>query len=77
VTTQPYLEEVFDKGVVKPDEIVFTELMRGHLAADPPAWARVMGLLNRMPTYEVSATALTYNLLLAGWVVASFPGVTR
>lgn len=58
-------EEVFEKGVVKPDEIVFTELMRGHLAADPPTWARVMGVLNRMPTYEVRPTALTYNLLLA------------
>lgn len=58
-------EEVFDKGVVKPDEIVFTELMRGHLAADPPAWPRVMGLLNRMHTYQVAPTALTFNLLLA------------
>ena len=57
-------EEVFEKGVVAPDEVVFTELMRGHLAADPPAWARVMGLLSRMPDYDVDPTALTYNLLL-------------
>ena len=58
-------EEVFDKGVVSPDEVVFTELIRGHLATDPPAWPRVTGLLNRMSNYDVEATALTYNLLLA------------
>ena len=58
-------EEVFDKGVVKPDEVVFTELIRGHLRADPPAWARITGLLNRMPEHGVNPTALTYNLLLA------------
>jgi len=62
---QKVFEEVFDKGVVKPDEIVFTELMRGHLALDPPAWPRVMGLLNRMPSYDLTPTAQTYNLLLA------------
>jgi hypothetical protein len=33
-------EEVFQKGVVRPDEVVFAELIRGHLMADPPAWPR-------------------------------------
>eukprot|EP00227_Mantoniella_beaufortii_P004166 CAMPEP_0197618376 /NCGR_PEP_ID=MMETSP1326-20131121/61506_1 /TAXON_ID=1155430 /ORGANISM="Genus nov. species nov., Strain RCC2288" /LENGTH=235 /DNA_ID=CAMNT_0043187275 /DNA_START=212 /DNA_END=919 /DNA_ORIENTATION=- len=58
-------EEVFEKGVVVPDEVVFTELIRGHLASDPVAWARATGVLNRMPQYSVTPTALTYNLLLA------------
>ena len=58
-------EEVFAKGVVEPDEVVFVELMRGHLAVDPPEWSRVNALLGKMEnTYDVVATATTYNLLL-------------
>lgn len=34
--------------------------------ADPPAWSRCMGILNRMPNnYSVTPTATTYNMLLA------------
>jgi pentatricopeptide repeat protein len=59
-------EEVFQKGVVKPDEVVFAELIRGHLATVPPAWPRAIALLNRMRTeHGVEPTALSYNLLLA------------
>jgi pentatricopeptide repeat protein len=59
-------EEVFQKGVVKPDEVVFAELIRGHLAVDPPAWPRAISLLTRMRTeHGVTPTALSYNILLA------------
>ena len=58
-------EEVFEKDVVKPDEVVFAELIRGHLAAQPPAWPRVNALLARMDSqYGVAPTAMTYNILL-------------
>jgi pentatricopeptide repeat protein len=59
-------EEVFQKGVVRPDEVVFAELIRGHLMADPPAWPRATALLSRMrEQHDVTPTALSYNILLA------------
>jgi pentatricopeptide repeat protein len=59
-------EEVFQKGVVKPDEVVFAELIRGHLTTEPPAWPRAIALLSRMRNeYELEPTALSYNILLA------------
>ena len=59
-------EEVFQKGVVRPDEVVFAELIRGHLMADPPAWRRATALLSRMrEQHDVTPTALSYNILLA------------
>ena len=58
-------EEVFAKGVVEPDEVVFVELMRGHLDVNPPEWSRVNALIGKMEnTYDVVPTATTYNLLL-------------
>ena len=58
-------EEVFAKGVVEPDEVVFVELMRGHLDVNPPEWSRVNALIGKMEnTYDVVPTAATYNLLL-------------
>ena len=59
-------EEVFQKGVVRPDEVVFAELIRGHLMTDPPAWPRATALLSRMSEqHDVTPTALSYNILLA------------
>ena len=58
-------EEVFANGVVEPDEVVFVELMRGHLDVNPPEWSRVNALIGKMEnTFDVVPTAATYNLLL-------------
>lgn len=58
-------EEVFDKRVVEPDEVVFTELIRGYLASSPPSWTRAMNTLDRMEAFDVVPGALSYNILLA------------
>ena len=58
-------EEVFDKRVVEPDEVVFTELIRGYLASSPPSWTRAMNTLDRMEAFDVTPGALSYNILLA------------
>jgi pentatricopeptide repeat protein len=58
-------EEVFEKKVVQPDEVVFTELIRGYLAADPPSWTRAMNTLDKMERFDVSPSSLSYNVLLA------------
>ena len=58
-------EEVFEKKVVQPDEVVFTELIRGYLAADPPSWTRAMNTLDKMERFDVSPSCLSYNVLLA------------
>ena len=58
-------EEVFEEKVVQPDEVVFTELIRGYLAADPPSWTRAMNTLDKMERFDVSPSSLSYNVLLA------------
>ena len=53
-------EEVFANGVVEPDEVVFVELMRGHLDVNPPEWSRVNALIGKMEnTFDVVPTAAT------------------
>ena len=50
---------------LEPDEVVFTELIRGYLASSPPSWTRAMNTLDRMEAFDVVPGALSYNILLA------------
>lgn len=35
-------------GFLSPDEVTFAVLLRGHGAADPPAWQQMDAVLNKM-----------------------------
>ena len=60
-------ETSLGEGVVKPDEIVFTELMRGHLKGDPPAW-------RGRPLVHVSLThSLTHSSFTREFLVIEYP----
>ena len=49
---------------LSPDEVTFAVLLRGHGASDPPAWQQMDGVLNKMQSYGMSPTAVSYNVLL-------------
>ena len=54
-----------EAGVVVPDELLFSVLLRAHGAKSPPLWSDMSKLLGQMKhTFGVSPTAITYNVLL-------------
>jgi pentatricopeptide repeat protein len=57
--------ELLDNGLLVPDELVFTVLLRAHGAQSPPGWAEISSLLGAMKhTWGIPPSQLTYNALL-------------
>jgi pentatricopeptide repeat protein len=54
-----------DAGLIVPDEVLFSVLIRAHGAAAAPPWGDISSLLGRMKhTWGISPSTVTYNALL-------------
>jgi pentatricopeptide repeat protein len=54
-----------EAGVVVPDELLFSVLLRAHGAKSPPPWADISKLLGQMKhTFGIAPSTITYNVLL-------------
>ena len=62
------VEQVFEGGVCKPDEIAVVELEKGYLTIgreNMPLWQKATSLCAKMTNeYGITRTAVTYNVLL-------------
>jgi len=53
-------------GMLRPDEMVFSIMVRGHGQQDPPRWLAISALVQSMERdYGIVPTAMTYNPMLA------------
>ncbi len=54
-----------DAGVIVPDEVLFSVLIRAHGAGSAPKWGDISALLGRMKhTWGIAPGTVTYNALL-------------
>ena len=63
-TAQSIFDELFG-GLLQPDEVTFSVLLRGYGAADPPAWTAIDATLSTMRNvHGLSPSATSFNALL-------------
>jgi pentatricopeptide repeat protein len=54
-----------DNGVIVPDELLVSVLIRAHGSKDPPAWTEISRLLGSMKNvWSLPPRNVTYNVLL-------------